>query len=164
MFKELTDLIAKTDPQGGGKYPTLALFREAIRHLDEQESIEWLKKVFCIAFACWKQANTAYRNFMVLVIIAHRQQFIDFYRNETVMGQLLYPVIHAETLLLFMILWHQYETEGKVPVRHLAFCVSLIFNIPLSLRVLCNKASARKTLPVADLLDIYARARIGAKG
>lgn len=143
----------------GGKRPTLPVFYNLMNGLTLDEKDERIRQVFRIALHEWKEVNDTYRLFMKNLITANRQLFICFYCSETVMGALLHPCGCVETLVLFFVLWHTYEIKVKTSVRHLLFCMLLVFDIPLSLRSLSNYVSRLRLSP-GELLDIYARAKI----
>lgn len=147
----------------GGLEPSLPHFTLQTKHLTEQELTVWTKNIFRISLYQWSEANAEYKDFLVNWIIAHRQEFVKFYHKETVMGQLGYPVNDAETLILFLKLWREYEPGVNAPARHMMFMSSLWFKLPFSLKTLCNLIAGKRIDP-ADLLDIYARARIGMAG
>jgi len=145
----------------GGSEPTLPHFSEKARHLTVQERSEWMGKIFCIALSNWNRANVAYRNFLVNWIVAHRQEFIDYYRRETVMGCLAVPAGgEPELLVLFFKLWYEYALPEKVPMRGLLFQLALSFDQPYSLKTLCNRAAAGK-IDAGELLDILGWTRLG---
>lgn len=151
----LTDLILLF----GGKRPSLARFKQATQHLSEQERAEWIRKIFWIALSQWPHANGTYQSFIKNVIIAYRQQFIDYYREETVMGKLLLPVNEPDALILIFKVWYQYDCDGERSMRHLMFGLALLFDQPYTLKSLCNRVAVLKIEP-GDLLDIYGFARI----
>jgi len=142
-----------------GTEPTLPHFSQIIKHLPETERMAWTTQLFRIAFAEWKEANKAYRDFLTHWVLYHQQEFVDFFHNETVMGQLLIPVGDPELLILFFILWQNYQSGPKTSICRMLFVFSLIFELPYRLKRLRNLTSNR-TIDPADLMDIYGRVRL----
>ncbi|MDF9830404.1 hypothetical protein M2133_001751 [Parabacteroides sp. PF5-6] len=143
-----------------GENPSIPHFLEATHLLSEQEKMLWRQEIFRLALSGWTQANKNYRHFFKSMIVAYRQQFIDYYHAQTVMGELAFPVGEPDTMILFSKLWYEYEGYKGAPFRQLAFNLSLSFEQHYSLKSICTLSSAQMIDP-GDLLDIYARARIG---
>lgn len=144
-----------------GLEPTLPLFAKKTEPFTLQERLEWNEKICRISLANWSRANARYRNFLANWIVAHRQEFINFYRHETVMSRLMFPAGgEPEMLIVFFRLWYEYSVPENASMRQLMFLMALAFDQPYSLKTLCNRAAAKR-MDAGDLLDMLGWVRLG---
>ena len=79
-----------------GAEPTVQHFNEIVINLPENEKAGFVKGTFGLAFSEWGNLNVAYREFLVALIKSKRQQFVEFVRKDTVLGEFLYDLKDKE--------------------------------------------------------------------
>ena len=75
-----------------GAQPAVCTYQEHVNNLLPEEKEAFYKDFFAFAFSDWRNPGPGYRDFFVGLIKSERQRFIDFVRNDTVLGEFLYDV------------------------------------------------------------------------
>lgn len=119
-----------------------------------------IKATYGLAFAGWSDLNPMYRGFLVCLIKSERQQFIDYVRNETVLGQFFYELQDIELFLKMVNLLEQPCTNHKTAYTELSFSLLLSFNINLSVKYLSDKIRYARA-DSFDLTEVLEKAVIG---
>lgn len=119
-----------------------------------------IKATYSLAFAGWSDLNPMYRGFLVCLIKSERQQFIDYVRNETVLGQFFYELQDIELFLKMVNLLERPCTNHKTAYTELSFSLLLSFNINLSVKYLSDKIRYARA-DSFDLTEVLEKAVIG---
>lgn len=142
-----------------GPEPTVCNFHEVLNRMTPEARSLCRKKMYGLALSGWSTLSLAYRRFLLRLIKSERQQFIDYIRQDTVLGELLYNLKDPD---LFKKLLHLLECptqKYKPSYTELSFSLLLGFSIPLKVKTLSDQI--RYMYPDTDeLLELYGNAKI----
>lgn len=74
----------------GGAKPTVRLYHELLKYMPLEERGIFFDRTFGLALSGWTDLSVPYRLFLVRLIKANRQRFVDYVRQKTVFGEFLY--------------------------------------------------------------------------
>lgn len=143
----------------GGAEPTVKYYQRVLKDMPIGDSREFRKQTYGLALADWKNLNGSYQDFLVALIKSERQQFIDYVRNDTVLGEFLYDLQDTDLFQKIMNLLEKPSKKQKISYSRLAFSLLLAFNIPLKVKVLSDKIRYAR-IDTDELIDLYGRATI----
>lgn len=151
MEEELKSLL--------GPEPTVRNFHEVVNRLSPEAQNLLRKRTYGLALSGWSDLSFAYRRFLLRLIKSERQLFIDYIRQDTVLGELLYN-LKAPDLFKKMIHLLECPTQKRNPsYTELSFSLLLGFQIPLKVKTLSDQI--RYARPDTDeLLELYGKAEI----
>lgn len=101
----------------------------------------------------------AYRKFLVALIKSERQQFVDFVRKDTVLGEFLYELKDKELFVRILNLLEQPSKKHRTSYRELAFSILLGFSIELKVKGLSDKIRYAKA-ETDDLFELFKETEI----
>lgn len=127
--------------------------------MPEDERTDYLKKTFGFAFSEWRNLNVAYRKFLVALIKSERQQFVEFVRKDTVLGEFLYELKDKELFVRILNLLEQPSKKHRTSYRELAFSILLGFSIELKVKGLSDKIRYAKA-ETDDLFELFKETEI----
>ena len=142
-----------------GAQPALCVYQKHVNNLLPKEREVFYKDSFALAFSDWRNLSPAYRDFFVSLIKSERQRFIDFVRNDTVLGEFLYDVKDEALFIRILNLLEQPEKKRKTSYTNLTFSVQLGFNIKLKLKSLSDKIRYAKA-ETDDLYELFEKITI----
>lgn len=142
-----------------GAKPTVCNYQKHVKTLSPKEREVFLKDTFALAFSDWRDWEPAYRSFMVCLIESERQRFIDFVRNDTVLGEFLYNLKDKELFERILNLLEQPCRKHKTSYTDLSFSVLLAFDINLKVKTLSDKIRYSPA-DVDDLFELYEKVAI----
>lgn len=142
-----------------GAQPAVCSYQKHVNNLLPEEKEVFYKDTFAVAFSDWRNLSLAYRNFFVRLIKSERQRFINFVRNETVLGAFLYDLKDDELFIRILNLLERPEKKRKTSYTNLTFAVQLGFNIKLKLKSLSDKIRYAKA-EADDLYELFEKITI----
>ena len=142
-----------------GAQPAVCSYQKHVNNLLPEEKEVFYKDTFAVAFSDWRNLSLAYRNFFVCLIKSERQRFINFVRNETVLGAFLYDLKDDELFIRILNLLERPEKKRKTSYTNLTFAVQLGFNIKLKLKSLSDKIRYAKA-ETDDLYELFEKITI----
>ena len=142
-----------------GAQPAVCSYQKHVNNLLPEEKEVFYKDTFAVAFSDWRNLSPAYRNFFVRLIKSERQRFIDFVRNDTVLGAFLYDLKDDELFIRILNLLERSEKKRKTSYTNLTFAVQLGFNIKLKLKSLSDKLRYAKA-ETDDLYELFEKITI----
>lgn len=142
-----------------GAKPAVCNYQKHVKTLSPKEREVFLKDTFALAFSDWRDWEPAYRSFMVCLIESERQRFIDFVRNDTVLGEFLYNLKDKELFERILNLLEQPCRKHKTSYTDLSFSVLLAFDINLKVKTLSDKIRYSPA-DVDDLFELYEKVAI----
>lgn len=142
-----------------GAQPAVCSYQKHVNNLLPEEKVAFYKDTFALAFSDWRNLSPAYRNFFVSLIKSERQRFIDFVRNDTVLGAFLYDLKDDELFIRILNLLERPEKKRKTSYTNLTFAVQLGFNIKLKLKSLSDKIRYAKA-ETDDLYELFEKITI----
>lgn len=142
-----------------GAQPAVCTYQKHVNNLLPEEREVFYKDSFALAFSDWRNLSPAYRDFFVSLIKSERQRFIDFVRNDTVLGEFLYDVKDEALFIRILNLLEQPEKKRKTSYTNLAFSVELGFNIVLKVKSLSDKIRYARA-ETDDLYDLFQKISI----
>mgnify|MGYP006866382892 FL=1 len=142
-----------------GAQPAVCSYQKHVNNLLPEEKEVFYKDTFAVAFSDWRNLSLAYRNFFVRLIKSERQRFINFVRNETVLGAFLYDLKDDELFIRILNLLERPEKKRKTSYTNLTFAVQLGFNIKLKLKSLSDKIRYAKA-ETDDLYELFEKITI----
>lgn len=134
-----------------GAQPAVCTYQKHVDNLLPEEKDVFYKDSFALAFSDWRNLSPGYRDFFVSLIKSERQRFIDFVRNDTVLGEFLYDVKDEALFIRILNLLERPDKKRKTSYTNLAFAVKLGFNVDLKVKYLSDKIRYAK----ADTDDLY---------
>lgn len=134
-----------------GAQPAVSAYQKHVNNLLPEEKEAFYKDTFAVAFSDWRNLSPVYCDFFVSLIKSERQRFIDFVRNDTVLGQFLYDLKDEELFIRILNLLEQSEKKRKTSYTNLTFAVQLGFNIDMKVKSLSDKIRYAR----ADTDDLY---------
>lgn len=137
-----------------GAEPTLQHFQEVVMNLPEKERAGFMKDIFGLAFSGWRNLNRVHRKFLIVLIKNERQQFMDFVRKDTVLGEFLYDLNDKELFVKILNLLERPSKKRRSSYSKLAFSVLLGFRVDLKIKGLSDKIRYAKA-EVDDLYDLF---------
>lgn len=142
-----------------GAQPAVCSYQKHVNNLLPEEKEVFYKDTFAVAFSDWRNLSPAYRNFFVRLIKSERQRFIDFVRNDTVLGAFLYDLKDDELFIRILNLLERPEKKRKTSYTNLTFAVQLGFNINLKLKSLSDKIRYARA-ETDDLYELFEKITI----
>ena len=142
-----------------GAQPAVCSYQKHVNNLLPEEKEVFYKDTFAVAFSDWRNLSPAYRNFFVRLIKSERQRFINFVRNDTVLGAFLYDLKDDELFIRILNLLERSEKKRKTSYTNLTFAVQLGFNIKLKLKSLSDKIRYAKA-ETDDLYELFEKITI----
>ncbi len=142
-----------------GAQPAVCAYQKHVNNLLPEEKEVFYKDTFAVAFSDWRNLSPAYRDFFVRLIKSERQRFIDFVRNDTVLGAFLYDLKDDELFIRILNLLERSEKKRKTSYTNLTFAVQLGFNIKLKLKSLSDKIRYAKA-ETDDLYELFEKITI----
>ncbi len=142
-----------------GAQPAVCSYQKHVNNLLPEEKVVFYKDTFAVAFSDWRNLSPAYRNFFVRLIKSERQRFIDFMRNDTVLGAFLYDLKDDELFIRILNLLERPEKKRKTSYTNLTFAVQLGFNIKLKLKSLSDKLRYARA-ETDDLYELFEKITI----
>lgn len=138
-----------------GAKPSVRLFHESLNRMLPEERTLFMDRTFGLALAGWPELTGPYRAFMVRLIKANRQSFVDYVRHKTVLGELLCGLDETDLFLKIVNLWMQPHDEQKPSYTELSFSLLLAFDMDLSVKYLGDKIRYARmdAFDFADLLE-----------
>ena len=137
-----------------GAEPTVQHFNEIVINLPENEKAGFVKGTFGLAFSEWGNLNVAYREFLVALIKSKRQQFVEFVRKDTVLGEFLYDLKDKELFVKILNLFERPSKKHKISYSKLAFSFLLGFKMDLEVKGLSDKIRYAK-VDTDDLVELF---------
>lgn len=137
-----------------GAEPTVQHFNEIVMNLPEKDRAGFVKDTFGFAFSEWRTLNVAYRKFLVALIKSERQQFVDFVRKDTVLGEFLYDLKDKELFVRMLNLLERPSKKYKTSYSRLAFSFLLGFKMDLEVKGLSDKIRYAK-VETDDLVELF---------
>ncbi|WP_288200685.1 hypothetical protein [uncultured Parabacteroides sp.] len=134
-----------------GAQPAVCVYQQHVNNLLPEDKEGFYKDSFALAFSDWRNLSPAYRDFFVSLIKSERQRFIDFVRNDTVLGEFLYDVKDEALFIRILSLLERPDKKRKTSYTKLAFAVKLGFNVDLKVKYLSDKIRYAR----ADTDDLY---------
>lgn len=142
-----------------GAQPAVCTYQKHVNNLLPEEKEAFYKDSFTLAFSDWKNLSQAYRDFFVCLVKSERQRFIDFVRNDTVLGEFLYDLKDEALFIRILSLLEQPEKKRKTSYTKLAFSVKLGFNIDLKVKYLSDKIRYAR-VDADDLYELFEKITI----
>ena len=138
-----------------GAKPSVCKFNLYLKEMPLAERGIFRNRTFGVAFSDWSGLTAAYRLFLIRLIKSERQLFVDYVRQETVIGELLLEPDDPELLLKVLNLWMAPCKNPKTSYTKLSFSLLLICNINLRVRYLADKIRYARmdSFDFAELLE-----------
>ena len=139
----------------GGAKPTVRQYHELLKCMPLEERGIFCKRTFGIALSEWGGLTPVYRLFLVRLIKASRQAFLDYVRKETVLGEFLYGMEELNLFLKVLNLWMQPYKDHKSSYTEISLSLLLAFDMDVSVKYLADKIrySQMDSFDFADLLE-----------
>ena len=142
-----------------GAEPTVQHFHEIVMNLPKEERSGFMKDTFGFAFSEWRNLNVAYRKFLVALIKSDRQQFVEFIRKDTVLGEFLYDLKDKELFVRILNLLERPSKKHRSSYSELAFSVLIGFSIDLKVKALSDKIRYARA-ETDDLFELFEETKI----
>lgn len=142
-----------------GAKPTLQHFQEIVMNLPKKKRSGFIKDIFGLAFSEWRNLNVAYRIFFVELIKNERQQFLDFVRMDTILGEFLYDVRDEDLFIKILNLLEFPDNKQKTGCMGLSFSLLLGFNMDFQVKSLSNKIRYAR-VEMIDLCELLEKRTI----
>ncbi|WP_233564362.1 MULTISPECIES: hypothetical protein [Parabacteroides] len=137
-----------------GAKPTLQHFRKIVMNLPTRERAGFMKEAFGLAFSEWRSLDVVYQKFLVALIKSERQQFVEFVRKETVLGEFLYDLKNEDLFVRILNLLERPSKKHKTSYSRLAFSVLFAFNVDWEIKGLSDKIRYAK-VDRDDLFELF---------
>ncbi|MDO4755398.1 MAG: hypothetical protein Q4A54_03570 [Parabacteroides sp.] len=122
-----------------GAKPSVCKYNLFLKEMPLAERGIFRNRTFGLAMTEWNGLSVAYRLFLVRLITSERQLFVDYVRQETVLGALLLDLEDRDLLLKVLNLWMYPFKNHKTSYTDLAFSLLLVWNVDLSVKYLADK-------------------------
>ena len=142
----------------GGHRPSVRKYYEYLECMPLEQRGIFCKQTYGIALAEWNELGPAYQQFFICLIKKERQQFVDYIREDTVLGKFLYEADDLNLLLKVLNLWMQPYENIKPSYTKISFSLLLAFNINLSIKYLSDKIRYSR-LDSFDFVELLERSR-----
>lgn len=129
------ELIALFD----GAKPTVRQYHELLEGMPLEERGIFFDRTFGLALSGWTDLTVPYRLFLVRLIKANRQSFVDYVRQKTVMGEFLYGMEALNLFVKVLNLWMQPYKNLKSSYTEISFSLLLAFDMDVSVKYLADK-------------------------
>lgn len=138
-----------------GAKPSVSKYHAILDEMPLEQRGIFCKQTYGIALSEWGDLTPVYRLFLVRLIKSERQEFVEYVRNETVLGQLLYELDELNLFLKVLNLWMQPDRNHKFSYTELAFSLSFFLKTDLSIKYLSDKIRYARmdSYDFADLLE-----------
>lgn len=133
--KKLEDLFPK------GKVPDVDEFNRELDAMSEEGRIRFRKKIYRLAFIVWHALPQKYKEFIVGVIVHDRQAYADFVIEETVIGEMRYPLRYPVLFIRMLHLTEAVDCLAGVSLNGLAMSVEISFRTPWLISTMGDKIS-----------------------
>ena len=142
----------------GGHRPSVRKYYEYLECMPLEQRGIFCKQTYGIALAEWNELGSAYQQFFICLIKKERQQFVDYIREDTVLGKFLYEADDLNLLLKVLNLWMQPYENIKLYYTKIYFSLLLAFNINLSIKYLSDKIRYSR-MDSFDFVELLERSR-----
>lgn len=132
MKKELIALF-------GGAKPTVRLYHELLIAMPLEKRGIFFDRTFGLALSGYAELPLAYRLFLVRLIKANRQRFVEYVREKTVLGALLYRMDELNLFLKVVNLLVDPYKNHKSSYTKISFSLLLSFDMHVSVKYLADK-------------------------
>jgi hypothetical protein len=140
----------------GVKHLSVSAFKERIAGLSPEEQTEYYGEVFRCALLDYHTYSKRYRTFFLHLVNAHRQEFLDFLHEKTILGDLRYPLNDRELFFKIVHLLERTNPDPEATKQALAFALLLSFDYDLKISSLQQymKTQALDTADIADWVEM----------
>ena len=139
----------------GGAKPTVRQYHELINCMPLEERGIFFDRTFGLALSGYVELTPAYRLFLVRLIKANRQRFVDYVRQKTVLGEFLCGMEELNLFLKVLNLLVDPYKNHKSSYTEISFSLLLAFDMNVSVRYLTDKIrySRMDSYDFAELLE-----------
>ena len=123
----------------GGAKPTVRLYHELLKCMPLEERGIFFDRTFGLALSGWTDLATPYRLFLVRLIKANRQRFVDYVRKQTVLGEFLHGMDELNLFLKVLNLLVDPYKNHKSSYTEISFSLLLAFDMDVSVKYLADK-------------------------
>ena len=123
----------------GGAKPTVRLYHELLKYMPLEERGIFFDRTFGLALSGWTDLSVPYRLFLVRLIKANRQRFVDYVRQKTVFGEFLYRMDELNLFLKVLNLLVDPYKKTKSSYTEISFSFLLAFDMDVSVKYLADK-------------------------
>ena len=140
-----SDLSSEEDPEPMEdifhyKDPSITLFNHYMEeHISPGKQQTFLFGIYLKGFRLWRKWPLKYRRFFVNLVCSTRQQFLDFLRENTPLGALLYTLPDKDWFIKLINLYWQTVGSRSVSPQRIAFALSLGFACNLKMKYLADR-------------------------
>ena len=136
-----------------GEVPSVAKFKAKTMNLSSEERQQWLYMAFDTALHEWSELSSKYKRFLVNLIKSERQSFLDYIRQETILGELLFKPDNPVLLRKIAWLLEGGVKENKSSSWDLTFSLLLAFDLNLKLSSL-HQYMRTDTFTTDDMVEL----------
>ena len=123
----------------GGAKPTVRQYHELLECMPLEERGIFFDRTFGLALSGWTDLTLSYRLFLVRLIKANRQRFVDYVRQKTVLGEFLYGMDELNLFLKVLNLLVDPYKNHKSSYTEISFSLLLVFDMGVSVKYLSDK-------------------------
>lgn len=138
--------------------PSVTKYHELMNGMPPEKRGIFCKQTYGIALAEWRELTPAYQLFLIRLIKSERQQFVDYVRNETVIGTFLYEPEELNLFLKVINILEQSCINHKTSYTNLAFSLSFFLKTNLTVKYLSDKIRYAK-MDSLDFVEILEKSR-----
>lgn len=135
LQKKLEDLFPK------GKVPDVDVFNRELDAMSEEGRMRFREKIYRLGFIIWHALPKKHKEFIVGVIIHDRQAYADFVIEETVIGEMRYPLRYPVLFIRMLHLTEAVECLTGASLNSLAMSVVIAFRTPWLISTMGDKIS-----------------------
>jgi hypothetical protein len=142
----------------GDAKPSVTKYHAFVNGMPPEKRGIFCKQTYATAFSEWAVLTPPYRLFLIRLIKSERQQFIEYVRNETILGEFLYEPEELNLFLKVVNILEQPCINHKTSYTDLAFSLSFFLKTDLSVKYLSDKIRYAK-MDSLDFVEILEKSR-----
>lgn len=137
-----------------GAEPTRPRFRKAMSDLSPDEQQLWQEKLFITSFCGYNQLPKCYQHFLDVYIDSNREAYLDYIHRHTLLGRKRYRLRHPDMIRKMFTSLEVELRDHKSSVRHLSFCMLMVFDYNVTINTFCNQMRDDPPMP-SDYWEWY---------
>ena len=142
-----------------GKRPSVRNFKNALTRFSAAEQEMYYRKAYQAMLSEWAGMPEWYLTFFIQLVRNDWQRFLDFLLSDTILGQLRYSLQNATMFKKVCSLLERHTKDTPVSYNHLAFAISLCFQVRLKISTFSDQLRTSTFYP-EELMELLERAVI----
>ena len=142
----------------GDAKPSVTKYHAFVNGMPPEKRGIFCKQTYAIAFSEWTVLPLSYQLFLIRLIKSEREQFVDYIRKETILGEFLYEPEELNLFLKVINILEQPCINHKTSYTNLAFSLSFFLRTDLEVKSLSDKIRYAK-MDSLDFVEILGKSK-----